>query len=307
MSQVLRRIAGWLLTFGAVLGAVSLLLIAIGPLLGVRPLLFQSGSMSPAIETGDIAIARYVDSAELEVGDIVSVPTGQGDARVAHRIVDLRRDGSKASLTLRGDANETPDAQPHVVEGADRVVFVVPWAGHLVAAMTSHIGIFLSGLAAGGLLLLVVRGRRDDDRPAGGSGGGRRRRASRSAIVVTAAASMTIAGPAGAAAWTDEVRIDGTALVASTVAAPTLSCGALGLLSVTFTWTPVPGATSYTLHYGSGGGSTVQKSTTSHTVVSAISDGTAWVNANISYASTTWTSANSNTRTYTVAVASLCS
>jgi hypothetical protein len=101
--------------------------------------------------------------------------------------------------------------------------------------------------------------------------------------------------------------VAGGTFTATTVAAPTLSCGALGVLSVTFNWTAVPGATDYTLHYGSGGSSTVTTTATTRTIVTAISGGTAWVVANRSFGSTTWSSVASNSRTYTVAVASLCS
>jgi len=77
----------------------------------------------------------------------------------------------------------------------------------------------------------------------------------------------------------------------------------LGVLSVTFNWPAVPNATNYTLHYG---GQTLTTSSTTATITAAITGGTAWVNVNRNFGSVTWTSANSNTRTFTVAVASLC-
>ena len=100
--------------------------------------------------------------------------------------------------------------------------------------------------------------------------------------------------------------ISSTTFTAGSVATPTLSCGALGVLSVTFSWTAVSGATDYTLHYGIGGASTLTVGGTSYTFLTAISGGTAWVVANHAYGSTTWSSAASNTRTYTVAAVSLC-
>jgi hypothetical protein len=136
------------------------------------------------------------------------------------------------------------------------------------------------------------------------------RHRTRKAGVVAAATAAVLAGPAGsasAAPWTDDVAISGTALTAGTVPAPSLSCGALGVLSVTFNWTAVSGATSYTLHYGSGGSSTLSTTSTTQTIGTAISGGTAWVVANHAYGSVTWSSVASNTRSYTVAVVSLCS
>jgi hypothetical protein len=47
--------------------------------------------------------------------------------------------------------------------------------------------------------------------------------------------------------------------------------------------------------------------TTSVALVAAIAGGKAWVQTNIAYGTTTWTSVPSTPRTYTVAVVSLCS
>ena len=66
------------------------------------------------------------------------------------------------------------------------------------------------------------------------------------------------------------------------------------------------GGHDYTLHYGSGGAQTQTVAGTTATITAAISGGTAWVVANRNFGSTTWTSVASQTRTYTVAVVSLC-
>jgi hypothetical protein len=84
------------------------------------------------------------------------------------------------------------------------------------------------------------------------------------------------------------------------------NCGLLGLFSVAFSWAPVPGATSYTLHYGFGGSATLTTTATWATITAVIAGGTAWVTANRDFGASTWTSAPSNSRGYTVAVVSLC-
>jgi hypothetical protein len=131
-----------------------------------------------------------------------------------------------------------------------------------------------------------------------------------STLTLAAAVALT-AGPAGrawAAAWTDAVAVTQTTIQAARVPPPgTFTCGAVGAFSVSFSWAAVPGATTYTLHYGSGGTSTLTASGTTATITTVVSSGTAWVVANHDYGSTTWTSTASATRTYTVAVASLCS
>lgn len=128
-------------------------------------------------------------------------------------------------------------------------------------------------------------------------------------IGLVVAVSLALSGaPQSTYAWyTDSAAMDSGTFGADTIPAPTLSCGALGVLSVTFNWTAVPGATSYTLHYGSGGSLTLDVADTTATLVAAIAGGTAWVVAHRDFGQTTWDSVASNTRTYTVAVVSLCS
>lgn len=171
------------------------------------------------------------------------------------------------------------------------------------------IGLFLLGSYAAFLLMVLFGNRRSP----GASHGGGARKASGSVaallLVVGAGAGLLVSKASPTlAAWTDPVSATGTTLTADTIPPPaTFTCGTLGLLSVRFNWTAVAGATNYTLHYGSGGAQTTTVTGTTATITTAISGGTAWVNANRNYGSTTWTSANSNTRTYTVAVVSLCS
>jgi len=270
--------------------------------------------MSPTIDTGSLALARSVPATGLHVGDVVSVRTSSG-TRVTHRVVrvDTTPVAGQALLTLRGDANRYVDAERYTVGSAYRVFWHVPRLGYVVGTALSPSGLVAVGLLVSALLLLVPRsgGAPRGPRTAGrhlDRGPARRRLRTAGATAVAGAAVLAgPAGPASAAPWTDPVTVSGTTFTAGTVPAPTLSCGALGVLSVTFNWTAVTGATSYTLHYGSGGASTVSTTNTTQTIVTAISGGTAWVVANHDYGSTVWSSVASNTRTYTVAVVSLCS
>ena len=303
------------LTTGAVLGVLCLMATVAGWALGITPLVFRSGSMSPAIHTGDLAVARTVDAESLKVGDIVSVLDADGH-RVTHRLRDVSGEGDARQLTLKGDANDTADADVYTVTRAERVLFDIPKAGYVVNAASGRGGLFVLGAYVTGMLVLAFRRRPPDDRvrpdrPA--RGGARKvdrrsRVAARSAVVTVTAATLAVAAPASAAFWTNPAPVTGTTLTASTVPAPaTFTCGGLGVLSVTFNWAAVTGATGYTLHYGPGGATTKTVAGTSTSITSAISGGTAWVVANRSFGSTTWSSVASNTRSYTVAVVSLCS
>jgi signal peptidase I len=312
-----RRLGDLALTVGAVVGTACLLMVLAGALGGLRPVVVLSGSMSPSIPAGSLALARSAPAEELRVGDVVTVAAG--DRQVTHRIVSVTHHDGSATLRLQGDANRSPDEQPYDVRSAPRVVAAVPGAGRAVAWLSRPPGAFLlAGYAA--FLLAIVTGRsgRED------SGGDDRRtnrfrrkhlaRKSLGSLRFRVAAGVLVLGfaastatPAGAA-WGDSVAVSGSSVSTYTVPPPpTFTCGALGALSVTFNWTAVPGATNYTLHYGTGGTQTRTVTGTTTKVVTAVSGGTAWLQANRTFGATTWTSAPSATRTYTVAVVSLCS
>lgn len=321
-ARVRRRLGDLALTVGALVGGVFVLLAVAVAALDVRVLSFRSGSMSPTIDTGALALARQVPAADLESGDVVSVRAASG-SRVTHRIVGIEHRGAQAVLQLRGDANQVADAEPYVVSEADRVVVAVPYLGYAGAAASSPVGIFVLGLYAAFLVRILVRGRTGKPRsPRTPRNAGKRRAPKRpapkrragDAVVIAAVLALAVAGATVAqrttstlAAWTDEVGTSAAALSTGSVAKPaTFTCGLLGFFSVSFSWSAVPGATSYTLHYGTNGSQTASYTGTSATITAAITGGTAWVTAEKNYGSTTWTSAASTTRNYSVIAISLC-
>ncbi len=154
------------LTLGAVLGVLCATWAVCAVAFGLTPLVLVSGSMSPAIEVGDLAVARSVPADRVAEGDVVSVRSPDG-VRVTHRVVETRSLGGSTSLVLRGDANAAPDATPYEVETVDRVLFHVPHAGRALAAASSRAGTLLvTGLVAG--LLLLGFGGSQPRRPPGG-------------------------------------------------------------------------------------------------------------------------------------------
>jgi len=181
--------------------------------------------------------------------------------------------------------------------------------------LAGPMGLFLLGGYAVWLLTRVARPR---PRPSPGrlspghlSEGGRAGLPVLATVAVVgllAGAGSQATAPWTLAAWTDAVGVSGTTLTAYTVPpSPSFTCGSLGVLSVKLNWTAVAGATNYTLHYGSGGATTLSTTSTTATITSAISGGTAWVQVNRTFGPVTWTSVPSQTRTYTVAVVSQCS
>lgn len=161
------------LSIGAGAGVLCLLLAVVAPLFGIRMLVFQSGSMSPTVQTGGLAIARTVAATDLAIGDIVSVFTPSGE-RVTHRIVGIEPARGETLLTLQGDANQTPDAERYPVIEADRVLIHANHLGFVANALATPYAVFIAGALVAGVVLLAFGssgpgcrgGQRRADRPA---------------------------------------------------------------------------------------------------------------------------------------------
>lgn len=260
------------LTAGAVAGLLCIVVTLAALLFGLRPLVFMSGSMSPTIGTGALAISHQVPAGDLERGQIVSVSTPAG-ARVTHRIHAVERVPGAAILRLKGDANKVVDAAPYRVTHADVVLFHLPWVGYAVGWLTSPAGMALLGAYAAFLLSVLLRGpagggprpgerRPDERRPAGGRPHRVRtpwrRRAGRSGAVVPLLVVAAVSGlvlqhrsASTLASWTDTPSVTGTTQQAYTVPSPpnttcTVVPGTTSLRGVDLTW---PRVTAVPLTY----------------------------------------------------------
>ena len=305
MSGFARAVAKWgsikfwrdlALTVGAVLGVVCIVATIAMFAFDMKPLVFRSGSMSPAIDTGALAYAKGTPVGDLKPGDIVSVENSSGTG-ITHRITAIEPNGSRAALTLKGDANEDADTAPYVVSSADRVLFSIPRAGYVVAWLSGPIGIFAGGLLVGLLSIVAFTPGRNRKR------GGNKRDGALVAVLAIGLAGLggvsLIRAASTEAYFVNPATAGNAILTAHTVPAPTLSCGALGNKSVEFTWTAVANATNYTLTYTAGTGSPQTTTALSTTITGTKNDtGTATVKANRVFTNVTWSSVNSNMLNY---------
>ena len=119
----------------------------------------RSGSMSPAIQTGDAVLVTDANEsmlASLKVGDIVTFrPTSSDSLLISHRIVETFSDPQGEPLYVtKGDANESADSE---LVSADRIVGRVdmrlPYVGRLLIASQ---GLGLMTLFAAAFLLAHV-------------------------------------------------------------------------------------------------------------------------------------------------------
>lgn len=245
--RLLREVA---LTGGAVVGTLCLVFALLGAVADVRTLVFTSGSMAPAIRTGDLAVTRPVELARLSPGDVVSVLDARG-ARVTHRVVGI--DTGRHLLWLKGDANQVADPLPYPADRVDRVLLAVPAGGYVVTWLAGPPATLLLGAYLMFLLsVLRPRGRAPSGRQGRqGSDAGRHRAGSTAAGLVLV---LGLALAAGAprleptrAAFIDAVPISGTALGAYTVPKPVITACSAGLTTVTVSWTAV--SSPYALTY----------------------------------------------------------
>jgi signal peptidase I len=112
------------------------------PLVGLRPLVVRSGSMAPALETGDAIVVRSVHPADVAVGDIVTFddPSG-GSHSVTHRVRRVTPRGMSYAFVTQGDANNAAEHWDAAADGKiGRMTLRLPQLGVLLGAIGSPVG-----------------------------------------------------------------------------------------------------------------------------------------------------------------------
>ena len=111
-------------------------------------LVVLSGSMSPAVNTGDLIFISRTEPNLVKSGDIIAFSKDGGI--VTHRVVDVTENDGNVMFKTKGDANEDPDlmaiASPTLV---GKYVFGIPFVGRFVTFVRT-----LPGLIA----LIIVPG-----------------------------------------------------------------------------------------------------------------------------------------------------
>ncbi len=126
-----RVAANTLLNVAALGGLVCIVLVLVSALCNVSLIMFKTGSMSPTIPSGSLAVVREIPATEIEVGDVLTVDR-PGELPVTHRVTSVEGSGESRTITMRGDANEAEDPLPYTVTDARIVMMSVP---HLAKAV----------------------------------------------------------------------------------------------------------------------------------------------------------------------------
>jgi signal peptidase len=112
---------------------LGLLLAAAAPLaIGDHSYVVRSGSMTPAIETGDVVVVRSIDPLEARVGQIVTFKDPDGSGRLlSHRVRAVHRAGDRVRFVTQGDANSAQERWNVPVAGhIGRVLYRIPKLGY---------------------------------------------------------------------------------------------------------------------------------------------------------------------------------
>src|SRR5262245_9025325 len=114
-----------LLTLAAVGGVVCIVLVILSVTFGITLLMFKTGSMSPTIPQGALAVVQRIPATEIVVGDVVTVDR-PGGLPVTHRVTSVEdAGGGMRVITMRGDANDAADPTPYTVAEVRRVLVSV--------------------------------------------------------------------------------------------------------------------------------------------------------------------------------------
>ncbi|MGC4757733.1 signal peptidase I [Micromonospora trifolii] len=167
--STLARVGDLVLTVLAVGGTACVVLVPLAFFFDISLILFKTGSMSPTIPAGSLAVVREIPASEVHVGDVVTVDRTPLPP-ITHRVVDIANGGGTTRLlTLRGDANEANDAAPHAVSHVRLVEWSVPRLGYAVRAVSNVYATSLITIGAAAIVTWAFW-------PRGGPPGPRRRR-----------------------------------------------------------------------------------------------------------------------------------
>ncbi|MGO4593054.1 S26 family signal peptidase [Leifsonia sp. 2TAF2] len=145
-----------LLTVAAAGGVLCLACVVAAVGFQLSLVMFRTGSMSPTIPAGSLALVHRIPTADARVGEVVTVDR-PGALPVTHRVVSTSVPAGSPSgwarLVLKGDANPTVDAEPYdvgtvrtVLWSAPGLAYVVSWLGH--PAVIGALTVAVAGLVA---------------------------------------------------------------------------------------------------------------------------------------------------------------
>lgn len=170
----LRWLGEVVLTALAAFGVLCVVAVIAAYAFGINIMMFKTGSMSPEIPAGSVALVRTIPAGEAEVGDVVTVERA-GGLPITHRVISNEPDPENAPegriIQMQGDDNPHPDPFPYHVEEVKLLFWSRPDWGHHVARLADPRTLGLVTIVATVIVVWAFW-----PRDGHGSEGGRRRR-----------------------------------------------------------------------------------------------------------------------------------
>lgn len=115
------------LWIAAAVGLIAIALVICAYLFNTSIILFRTGSMEPTIPAGSAALVREIPASEVAVGDILTVDRPDS-MPVTHRVTSIEPGdaSNERVITMRGDANVSPDPAPYTITKARVLVGSIP-------------------------------------------------------------------------------------------------------------------------------------------------------------------------------------
>lgn len=153
-KRTVRSVIGNVLfNIAAVAGVVCLILVLVAVLFNYSFIMFKTGSMSPTIPQGSLALVREVPASDIEVGDIVTVDR-PGELPVTHRVIEIfPQTGGEVLIRMQGDANPNPDGGMYRVSTVKETIWHVPGLARWVVWLSDPRVLALLTITATGLVL----------------------------------------------------------------------------------------------------------------------------------------------------------
>ena len=126
-------LGSWLLTALAIGGVVCIVLVGLAFSFNVTLMMFKTGSMSPTIPAGSVALVREIPASEIQVGDVVTVARPNA-LPVTHRVTSVSPGSAsdERTITMRGDANDADDPAPYAVSTVRIVMGSLPGLAYVI-------------------------------------------------------------------------------------------------------------------------------------------------------------------------------
>lgn len=149
-----KAVADVLLWIAAIGGVICIVLVILAYTAGITLIMFKTGSMSPTIPAGSVAVVQRIPASEIEIGDVITVDRA-GDLPVTHRVTSIGDGSSEAErvITMKGDANAVEDPAPYTVTSGRIVLFSVPGIATVIVGMGNPF--VLGGITIAAAVLVV--------------------------------------------------------------------------------------------------------------------------------------------------------